>query len=137
MSADAPIDNGSESVYPRSKGWFKPGNVANPNGRPKGARNLLAEDFVQALYEDFKEGGKDAVAKCREEKPDVYLNVIAKVLPKHVNVTADDSVADLASGLHAVAEFLSSFVTEGSSSDHEGAVSNRPVLPLGVRPQAH
>ncbi len=116
---------------------FKPGQSGNPKGREKGARNKLDELFVKALYEDFKTGGVDAISKCRAEKPDVYLNVIAKVLPKQVDVKADSSITDLADGLHAVAEFLSGFAAEGVSPDSEGPMPDRPVLPSGLRSQAH
>lgn len=90
---------------------FKPGAdwKGNRSGRPKGARSKLDDAFLAALCADFKAGGVEAIRKCREERPDIYLNVIAKVLPKQVDVTADDTVADLASGLHAVADFLGGF----------------------------
>ena len=134
QDADTTIDTEEKP----SKPWlFGPGNNANPNGRPKGARNKLADAFVSALYADFKEGGIEAIKACRTEKPDVYLNVIAKVLPKQIDVTADDSVADLASGLHAVAEFLSSFAAESSSPDPAGPVPDGSVLPAGSRATAH
>ncbi len=118
---------------------FKKGSewTGNAEGRPKGARCKLDELFLEALYRDFKEGGVAAIRACRTEKPDVYLNVIAKVVPKQVDLNADKSVADLADGLHAVAEFLGSFAAEASSADHARPVPDRPVLSAGTRAQAH
>lgn len=87
----------NQVVDPRSKGWFKPGQSGNPAGKPKGARDKLDRTFVRALYRDFKENGIEAIIKTRQEKPDAYLNVIAKVLPKEikgdVNVTLNHEKA--------------------------------------------
>lgn len=116
---------------------FKPGESGNPNGRPKGARNKLDELFLDALYKDFKQGGVEAIRKCREDKPDVYLNVIAKVVPKQVDISADESVADLASGLQAVAAFLGSFAPEAGGSHFAGPDADGPVLSPSARAQAH
>lgn len=116
--------------------WTK-GQSGNPAGRPKGARHKLDDLFVRALYDDFKLGGKEAIVKCREEKPDVYLNVIAKIVPKQVDVTADESLANFADGLQAVAAFLGSFTSEDSGTDHAGPVPDRPILSAGSRSQAH
>lgn len=130
--------NASVSTDSDQKPWlFKPGHSGNPNGRPKGARQKLDELFVEALYKDFKDGGVEAIRACRAEKPDVYLNVIAKVVPKQVDLHADKSVADLADGLHAVAEFLGSFAAEASGTNHAGPVPNGPVLLAGTRTQTH
>ena len=63
-----------------------PGQSGNPAGRPKGSRNRLSEDFVAALYNDFQEHGSAAIAACRAEKPDVYVRVIAGILPKDVHL---------------------------------------------------
>jgi hypothetical protein len=133
----APDSTGCKQDDPRSKGWFKPGQSGNPSGRPIGSRNKLDELFVEALFKDFKEGGVNAIRACRTEKPDVYLNVIAKVLPKQVDVKADSSITDLADGLHAVAEFLSGFAEGAGSANHEGAVPGGSVLPAGLRTQTH
>ena len=64
-----------------------PGQSGNPAGRPKGSRNKLSEDFVAALYKDFQNHGSAAIAACRAEKPDVYVRVIASLLPRDVNLT--------------------------------------------------
>ena len=63
---------------------WKPGTSGNPAGRPRGSRNKLSEDFVAALYDDFQAHGAAAIAACRAEKPDVYVRVIAGLLPKDV-----------------------------------------------------
>ena len=65
---------------------WRPGQSGNLAGRPKGSRNRLSEDFVAALYDDFQNHGSAAIAACRAEKPDVYVRVIASLLPKDVNL---------------------------------------------------
>jgi len=57
---------------------FAPGE----GGRPRGAKNRLQGSFIAALAKDFEVHGATIVARCREEKPDQYLRVIAAVLPK-------------------------------------------------------
>jgi hypothetical protein len=79
--ADDPETNGDKKDT-----RIKPGEVRNPAGRPKGARNKLGEAFVKALHEDFEIHGVEAVEKVRDEKPDQYLKVIASLMPKEIDV---------------------------------------------------
>jgi Family of unknown function (DUF5681) len=65
---------------------WKPGTSGNPAGRPRGSRNKLSDDFVAALYDDFQDHGSAAIAACRVEKPDVYVRVIASLLPRDVSI---------------------------------------------------
>lgn len=65
---------------------FQKGQVANPLGRPKGSRNKLGEVFVDALIADFEVHGAQTIVDVREDKPDVYLRVIAHVVPKELIV---------------------------------------------------
>jgi Family of unknown function (DUF5681) len=65
---------------------WRPGQSGNLAGRPKGSRNRLSEDFVAALYDDFQDHGLAAIAACRVEKPDVYVRVIASLLPRDVSI---------------------------------------------------
>ena len=71
------------------KAPWKPGQSGNPLGRPKGARSVLSEEFLQALQDSFKEGGLDAIKKVRDKRPQDYLKVLASILPKQVDVTID------------------------------------------------
>ena len=81
---------------PRDKhGRFLTGNTAS-GGRPRGSRVKLSEAFLAALHDDFAQHGKDAIERVRVEKPDVYLKVIASILPKQIEVSADpfDGIPD-------------------------------------------
>ena len=71
------------------------GEVLNPAGRPKGSRNKLTQDFVAAMCEDFRLNGAAVVEKVRSEKPDVYLRVIASLVPAQVEVGEAGAFADL------------------------------------------
>ena len=68
---------------------FKPGQSGNPKGRPKGARNRLGTQFLEALETDFNQFGPQAIALVREKKPEVYVRVVADLLPKEANINVD------------------------------------------------
>ena len=67
---------------------FKSGTewTGNANGRPKGSKHKLSEEFVAALCEDFERHGIAAIERVRVEKPADYLRVIASVIPKEITV---------------------------------------------------
>lgn len=67
------------------KGRFAPGNA----GRPKGSRNRLREEFLAALHADFEQHGAAVIQSVRETKPDVYLKVVASILPAQIDVKVD------------------------------------------------
>lgn len=73
----------------QGKHLFKAGQSGNPNGRPKGQRNKLGEEFIQTLADDFRTHGQQVVEKVRVEHPEVYLKTIAQIVPKAIEVKAD------------------------------------------------
>lgn len=107
----------------QSKPWlFQPGVSPNPAGRPKGSRNKLGEQFIQALQTDFQEHGKAAIQTVREERPHEYLKVVASLLPKQVEIKegAFDGVDDEALAALVAAARGALGIAEGS---REGAVN--------------
>lgn len=81
------VKNGQKKpVDYREPYQFKPGQVANPLGRPKGARNALSEAFIKDILEDWKVAGPSAIQACRLDNPGVYLKVVASLVPKELSV---------------------------------------------------
>ena len=68
---------------------FKKGQSGNPKGRPKGARNRLGTQFLEALEADFNKHGAEAIEQVRQKKPEVYIKVVADLLPKEANINVE------------------------------------------------
>ena len=70
---------------------FLPGNSGLP-GRPKGARNKLAEAMIDDLYRDWKEHGIQAIRKVRETRPADYLKIVAMIVSKAEDLSLDSDM---------------------------------------------
>lgn len=66
----------------------------NANGRPKGSRNRLSENFIAALSDDFDKHGPSVIETVRTEHPKDYLKVIASIVPKEFTVK-DQTLEDM------------------------------------------
>ena len=69
---------------------WKPGESGNPAGRPKGARHKLSEAVMKELVDDWTKHGLEVVQRVREEHPQVYLQVISRLLPQNMELYVDD-----------------------------------------------
>lgn len=89
--------------------WFKPGVSPNPGGKAIGSRNRLTKQFLLALAKDFDQHGEDAIRRCREEKPETYIRVIAALCPKEVEIKRplqEMEDAELLAAVRALEGFL-------------------------------
>lgn len=84
--ADDTVKRGAKQLEPFK---WKPGQSGNPKGRPKGARSLLADAFLQDMLDHWKEHGKQAIDDAMKQNPAGYLSVMAKLMPKEVKVDHD------------------------------------------------
>lgn len=77
------------------QGRFLKGIGGRSPGRPKGSRVKLGEKFFTALQADFEEHGIEAIARMRFLRPDVYVSVIAKLMPQKIEIsTPTDGMTD-------------------------------------------
>jgi hypothetical protein len=119
------MDDKAENTDPygaarKPDGTFAPGNP----GKPKGSRNKLAEAFITDMQADWEQNGAAVIETVRSEKPDVYLKVVASILPRDLNVNinpleeADD--AELVQRLRDLEGIIRPFLgLEGSGGNSE------------------
>jgi hypothetical protein len=98
---------------------FEPGQSGNPKGRPKGARNRLGTEFLEALEADFNQFGPQAIAQVREKKPEVYMRVVADLLPKEANINVEAGEAFLE---------LRSMISDGRGDELADRVDEEPSV---------
>jgi hypothetical protein len=72
---------------------FKPGCAPGP-GRPIGSRTRLSELALGMLRDDFAQHGKEILERVRAEKPHVYLQVVASLLPRQLQVERVSSLSE-------------------------------------------
>jgi hypothetical protein len=76
----------------RPNGTYLPGRSS---GRPKGARNRLQSSFLYALAEDFERDGAAAIKICRIEEPARYVQIIASLMPRELEIEHQTATSDL------------------------------------------
>jgi hypothetical protein len=60
---------------------FAKGYSGNPGGSPEATRRLVNKAFLEALAEDFRQGGPEAIAKVRKYQPAAYSALRREAAP--------------------------------------------------------
>lgn len=121
---------------PKSKNllpaWQK-GQSGNPAGRPKGSRQKLQNDFLNALADDFAEHGVVAISDMRAKDPAAYVKTIASLMPKQLElnetleVIGDAELIDVITALRS-AIALGAFGERGGQTYQGEPVSHLQAL---------
>jgi|21_taG_2_1085346.scaffolds.fasta_scaffold37722_4 hypothetical protein len=111
---------------------IKPGEIRNPHGRPKGARNKFGEAFLSDFLADWEENGADAIQTMRTERPHEYVKVAASILPKELNVKVSefDELTDdqLDKRINALADALKLEIGAGQAPEGKTEAERRKSL---------
>ena len=77
---------------PREDTQFKTGNKAG-KGRKGGSKNRITKVFLKDLLEIYLEGGKKALKRLCEERPDAFLKLPAALIPKDLDIKQSGDVS--------------------------------------------
>lgn len=64
--------------------------TGNRNGRPKGSLSKIQAMFYDHLYKDWCVNGEAAIEAMRIDSPKAYVQVVASILPKALEVDVSD-----------------------------------------------
>ena len=71
---------------------FKDGHSGGP-GRPKGARNKVTKAYLDAVAKSFAKNGPEVLEIIKEKRPDVYMKLVAALVPKDLDVKYSGDVS--------------------------------------------
>jgi len=71
---------------------FKDGHSGGP-GRPKGARNKITKAYLDAVAKSFAKNGPEVLEIIKEKRPDVYMKLVAALVPKDLDVKHSGDLA--------------------------------------------
>lgn len=126
---EATSRNAIEGRDPKTGQFLK--GAKGVGGRKKGSRAKLGEAFFAELYSDFLEHGPQVIAQVRFRRPEIYMQVISKLMPQKLEIsTPTDGLSDeRLSELLEFAERMAGLQAEQAKVIEGSAVDVTPALP--------
>jgi hypothetical protein len=85
----------NQAIERKPNGTWAKGASGNLGGNAQRTRHLFSKAFVEALLEDFREWGAEAIVRVRTETPAAYLRVCAMLVPKELKLEHSQAVKAL------------------------------------------
>ena len=85
----------NQVIERKQNGQFAKGSSGNVGGNAQRTRHLFSKAFVEALLEDFREWGAEAIVRVRTETPAAYLRVCAMLVTKELKLEHSQAVKAL------------------------------------------
>jgi hypothetical protein len=76
----------NQVIERKQNGQFAKGSSGNLGGNAQRTRHIFNKAFLEALANDFREGGPQAIAKVREHQPAAYMKICALLVPREMKV---------------------------------------------------
>jgi hypothetical protein len=94
--------------------WLRVFQTAgNLGGNAQRSRHIFNKAFLEALAEDFRKGGRQAIEKVRKNQPAAYMKICAILIPKEMKVEHSGGVKAMSDEqLEAAFELLQGMVDQ-------------------------
>jgi hypothetical protein len=76
----------SQVIERKPNGQFAKGSSGNLGGNAQRTRHIFNKAFLEALANDFREGGPQAIARVRKYQPAAYMKICALLVPREMKV---------------------------------------------------
>ena len=76
----------NQVIERKPNGQFEKGSSGNLGGNAQRTRHIFNKAFLEALANDFREGGPQAIAKVRKYQPAAYMKICALLVPREMKV---------------------------------------------------
>src|SRR5262245_39141258 len=76
----------NQAIERKPNGQFAKGSSGNLGGNAQRTRHIFNKAFLEALANDFREGGPQAIARVRKYQPAAYMKICALLVPREMKV---------------------------------------------------
>jgi hypothetical protein len=76
----------NQVIERKPNGQFAKGSSGNLGGNAQRTRHIFNKAFLEALANDFRKGGPQAIAKVRKYQPAAYMKICALLVPREMKV---------------------------------------------------
>src|SRR5262249_52530930 len=111
----------------------------NRGGSPEATRRLVNKAFLEALAEDFRQGGAEAIAKVRKTQPAAYMKICALLVPREMKLEHSGGVREMTTeqieqGIEIIKEMIAERNAAANAKVVEGTAETVALLAPDVVP---
>src|SRR6516162_2734337 len=124
----------NQVIERKPNGQFEKGSSGNLGGNAQRTRHIFNKAFLEALANDFREGGPQAIAKVRKYQPAAYMKICALLVPREMKVEHSGGVKamsdeEIEAAIEAIKAYLAQREAGANAKLVEGVAEPLAALP--------
>jgi hypothetical protein len=124
----------NQVIERKPNGQFAKGSSGNLGGNAQRTRHIFNKAFLEALANDFREGGPQAIARVRKYQPAAYMKICALLVPREMKLEHSGGVKamtdeQLERSIELIKEMIAKREAGAKAKVIEGEAEVVPSLP--------